>query len=96
MKLSPGRGVYIQNIPKREAVRYLTKYLSKSDVPEDDQDELNETLKSIRLFQPFGSWFAINLLYKPPPKQCRNCKTPCFCVFTVVANDPFSTFEKEI
>lgn len=81
MRLSAGRGVYIQNIPKRQVVRYLTKYLSKNDVPEDDQLELNDALKGVRLFQPFGSWFAINLAYVKPPQHCNGCSNPCFIVY---------------
>lgn len=78
MQISPGRGVYIQNIPKREIVRYLTKYLSKNDTPIGDRDELNDALKGTRLYQPFGSWYAINLKYVKPPPLCPDCKGSFF------------------
>ncbi|MBA7706750.1 hypothetical protein ES703_115607 [subsurface metagenome] len=78
MQISPGRGVYIQNIPKDEVIRYLTKYLSKNDVPDRDRDELNEALKGTRLYQPFGSWYGINLKYVKPPPQCPDCKRSTF------------------
>lgn len=81
MTLSPGRGVYIQNIPKNQIVRYLTKYLAKSDVPDDDHGELNRALRGTRLFQPFGSWFALNRLYTPPMKRCSKCEDPCFVIY---------------
>lgn len=96
MRLSAGRGVYIQNIPKTQVVRYLTKYLSKNDVPDADRDTLNDALKGTRLFQPFGSWFSINLLYEPPPKHCKTCKTPCFMLYMEAFDDTFCIFEKEI
>ena len=96
MKLSPGRGVYIQDISKQQVIRHMVKYISKKPIAEDDRDELNAALKGSRMFQVFGSWHAINLQYKPPPKHCNNCNTPCFCLYTEVAGDTFATFEKEI
>ncbi len=81
MRLSAGRGVWINDIPTSAVVNHLTPYITKSKVPDADLDELNEALKGTRLFQPFGSWYAINLLYKPPPQHCNNCPTPCFCLY---------------
>jgi len=66
-------GVFIQNIPPVEAVRYLTKYVSKSELPEDLQQIASDALKGFRLFNPFGSWYAINLEYKPEPSRCPKC-----------------------
>ena len=96
MRLSAGRGVYIQNIPVGQVVRYLTKYLSKNDVPDVDRDTLNDALKGTRLFQPFGSWYSVNLQYKTPPKHCKNCDTPCFILYMEAFDGTFSIFEKEI
>lgn len=96
MKLSPGRGVYIQDISKQQVIRHMIKYISKKPKSDDDRDELNAALKGSRMFQVFGSWYAINLQYKPPPKHCNNCNTPCFMLYREVCDDTFSTFEKEI
>lgn len=96
MKLSPGRGVYIQDISKQEVIRHMVKYISKSPISDDDRDELNAALKGSRLFQVFGSWYAINLQYKPPPKHCNNCNNPCFCVYSDFVGDMYPVFEKEI
>lgn len=95
MKLSPGRGVYIQDIPKGEIILYLTKYISKTATPEDDRDELNEALKGSRLFQPFGSWYAINRLYELPPKHCPDCDHATFIVLSIMTEGVFDTFWKE-
>lgn len=81
MRLSPGRGVYIQNIPKDQIVHYLTKYLSKSETPKGDRDELNRALKGTRLFHAFGVWYALNRKYTPPEQTCKVCDKPCFCLY---------------
>lgn len=96
MKLSPGRGVYIQNIPKNQIVRYLTKYLTKSDVPDADHYEMNQALKGMRLFQPFGDWFSINRLYIKPAQHCRKCDKPCFCLYGETFKGEGFFIEKEV
>lgn len=75
LKCSKGsRGVYIRNIPPDQAVHYLTKYITKSDLSLDDQLVATELLKNYRLFNPFGSWYAVNLEYVPETRFCPNCK----------------------
>lgn len=77
IKCSHGsRGVFIQNIPPVQAVRYLTKYISKSELPEELQQEASCTLKNYRLFNPFGSWYDINRKYVPPIPVCSKCGEP--------------------
>lgn len=70
-----GIGVYIQNIPPKQALRYLTKYLAKPEVPEQQIDHAEEALKGRRLFHPFGSWHTINKEYKEQKSDCPKCKT---------------------
>lgn len=70
---SGGIGVYITRIPKKAAVNYLTKYLSKSEVSEADQVIVSYSLKGMRFFQPFGLWYKIDRLYPKPKKACRSC-----------------------
>jgi len=96
MRLSPGRGVFIQNIPKAQVIRYLTKYVTKSDVLENDKDELNEALKGTRLFQPFGTWYNINKLYVKPAQTCPNCDKPCFLLYGELFEGEGFLFEKEV
>jgi len=95
MKISPGRGVWIRNIPNDQGVRYLTKYITKTEVLDCDKIVLNEALKGTRLFQPFGSWYAINITYKPPPKQCRECDDPCFILMSDGFDEGFVVHEKD-
>lgn len=70
---SPGQGVYISRKSKSVALAYLTKYLTKNDVPEERVDELNDSLRDFRLFQPFGTWYG-NLPPAPPRAYpCPKC-----------------------
>lgn len=80
-KLSPGRGVFIQDIPKAQTVRYLTKYLTKCETSIYDRDELNHALKGTRLFQPFGTWYGFNKAYIPPAPVCKGCDEPSFHLY---------------
>jgi len=95
-KLSSGQGVYIQNIPKREIVRYLTKYISKTDTTPECREDINDALRGTRLFQPFGSWFAINKLYKKPPPQCPECHGTYFMISGEYTDSTDIRFWKEI
>lgn len=95
-KVSPGRGVYIQNIPKSQIVRYLTKYLTKNETPPDANEELNDALKGSRLFQPFGSWYAINLKYVKPPKICSSCGNACYMLYGEYSEMTDIIFWKEV
>ena len=75
IKYSGGRGVWINAIPPSQALSYLTKYLSKPEVSDQDLSEVNASLKGFRLFQPFGTWFAVNQTYVNPPAQCSSCSS---------------------
>lgn len=72
-RVSGGLGVYLQKIPRTEIVNYLTKYISKTQLPPPLQMEASRALKNRRLFQPFGSWHnLINSLPKYRP-TCFKC-----------------------
>jgi len=81
MRLSTGRGVYIQDIPRRQIIRYLTKYLSKTSVEPLISEDVNKALKGTRLFQPFGSWFSINRTYEKPVQLCQRCSGSSFMIY---------------
>lgn len=72
-KCSGANYCYVKRIPKSHAVRYLTKYLSKSEVPEDLQPQVSQELRHYRLFQPFGSWLALNSKWQKPHYNCPDC-----------------------
>lgn len=71
--VSPGRGVFIQRIPRNAALSYLTKYLSKDAVPPECTRELSDSLKGFRMFQCTGKFVA----WLPPivkhPYPCPCC-----------------------
>jgi len=75
---SPGQGVYIQNLPLKAVITYLTKYLTKPDMPEEALEEASLAISGYRLFQPFGSWYSINLTYSKPPCRCKECSSTAF------------------
>jgi len=72
-KVSGGRGVWITRIPNSAVVGYLTKYLTKPGTVDSLTQETSDALKGFRLFQPFGTFYAINLTYKQPPSRCQKC-----------------------
>lgn len=78
MAVSPGRGVYIRRIPHNAAVNYLTKYLTKSTLPEAVQPELSSALKDFRLFQLFGLWHGNLPALKRRRYNCPECGNLCW------------------
>jgi len=75
MECSPGNHVYIQKIPKAAAVGYLTKYLTKESVSNEDRPTVSRALRSRRLFQCFGSWAGVSVsvpVYRYPCPACNN------------------------
>jgi hypothetical protein len=80
-KISGGKGVWISRIPIKAAVLYLSKYLSKSSVAESDMFEVSQSLKGMRFFQPFGSWYHMDRKYPKPLKICSECNSGnSFCL----------------
>lgn len=79
MQVSPGRGVYLKQVPNEKAVGYMTKYITKADKSLSDEQirEVNNTLKGARLFQPFGTWtgFSRDIPQVRPP--CPKCESRC-------------------
>lgn len=73
LKISGSRGVWIEKLPKKNVIGYLTKYLTKSSVPADITDDVSECLAGLRLFQPFGSWYAVNLTFQTKKPGCPSC-----------------------
>lgn len=69
-------GVDIRNKPAHVCLRYITKYIAKSDLPVNLQKVASECLKRYRLFNPFGEWYAVNLTYEPPVCICPSCGSP--------------------
>ncbi len=70
--LTQAKGVYVQRIPRKAAIDYLSKYLSKDGPQDADGGELSAALRNYRLFQVFGNWHG-NL----PSVPKRSFPCPC-------------------
>ncbi|MBA7661151.1 hypothetical protein ES703_69164 [subsurface metagenome] len=71
--VSGSQGVWIEKMPKKNIVGYLTKYLSKCSVPDFLTDDISEAISGFRLFQPFGNWYAVNLTFQTKKQGCPTC-----------------------
>lgn len=90
IRISGGRGVYIQQIPAANVVRYLTKYLSKESLQSQFQAEISSALKGRRLYQPFGSWHSIRTAGVSKEAICRVCDAAgMFELYAVVYGGDF-------
>ncbi len=89
LKVSGGRGVYIQKIPRKQCILYLTKYLSKSGMPGQVMIAMSDALKGARLFSPFGTWYAVSKLYVRPVCLCSECKTGTFELYDQIVYGKF-------
>lgn len=72
--VSPGQGVYIQNIQSGPLTHYLTKYMTKPCIPEEYQQEVSDALTNFRLFQAFGSWHSVKVRISHPEFICPKCR----------------------
>jgi len=81
---SGGRGVYIQRIPQSQIVLYLTKYMSKPSCSPDIMQDVQEGLTGLRLFSPFGTWYALNKTYIDVKPGCPVCGKHYFLPFDLL------------
>lgn len=75
LQISGGSACYISNIGRDAALSYVTKYITKSDVPEFLEYGVGLVLKRYRLFQRFGSWHGVVIPKKKFDYKCHNCGT---------------------
>jgi len=75
---SGGRGVYLQRIPERQIVRYLTKYISKPSGSTDIEPDVQTSLSGFRLFSPFGTWYALSSKFVMKKATCPVCGKQAF------------------
>lgn len=73
LKITGSWNVDIREIPINKAVHHLTKYLTKTKVVSDDIITVAGALKGLRMFSPFGTWYAISNTYVKPAAACRQC-----------------------
>jgi hypothetical protein len=73
-RASGGKIVWIQRVgPGRHLIWYLTKYITKCNVPDEFRLELSAALRGVHLFQPFGRWHGINLECPSASPCCPRC-----------------------
>jgi len=96
MKVSSGRGVYIQQIPPSAVIGYLTKYITKSDISDDLQEEMNDELHDKRLFNPFGTWHTLAKTYVQPKHVCPECGNSGFMPFDLIYGLSPQAFYKDV
>lgn len=71
--VSGGTAVWISDISDDRAKLYVTKYLTKFDIPAAQLDLVSASLRRYRLFNRFGEWHNILIpkhVYDTPCKQC--------------------------
>lgn len=83
-KVSAGTAVYIQNVDDSKALAYVTKYITKSDVPAFLSDDLSKVLSRFRLFQRFGDWHSLRIPKKLYDYPCPNCTRSTWIVDLVI------------
>lgn len=74
--VSTGSAVYVSDIPISKAVHYLTKYLTKDELPCHDFEEASWALKGQRLFSPIGNWYKLNSSFPVEKSVCPCCNSP--------------------
>lgn len=72
-RVSSGTAVWISNIPKGKAIYYVTKYVTKLDMPDEAQEEPNEAMHGRHLFMKFGDWSQVKPLTREFLFTCTIC-----------------------
>lgn len=70
---SSGSGVWINAVDPIKAGQYVTKYISKTQVPEHLRPSLSAALSRFRLFQRFGNWHSLKIPRRLYDYPCANC-----------------------
>ena len=70
---SGGSAVWINKVDGAKAIGYVTKYLTKVDLPPALMDEAGESLARFRLFTRFGTWHNITLPKLKYETPCARC-----------------------
>ena len=73
-EISGGTACYISNVSHDQARYYVTKYITKADVPEFLEYGVGLVLKKLRLFQRFGDWHGVVLPKKFYDYKCPTCE----------------------
>lgn len=71
--VSGGDACWISLIQNDQAIKYVTKYITKLDIPIDVQDEPNKAMKGRHLFLKFGSWQRLKPKIREYLFVCTQC-----------------------
>lgn len=71
--VSGGTACYIQNVDNTRALLYVTKYITKAEIPEFLLYDVGRVLSRYRLFQRFGVWHALLVPKKLYDYPCPSC-----------------------
>jgi len=70
---SGGTAVYIKNISQGRAIYYVTKYVTKLEMPVEAQEDPNTAMKGRHLFLKFGAWVDIKIPERLFLFTCNAC-----------------------
>lgn len=71
--VAPGSIVDVRACDNARALSYITKYVTKSSVPDEFRPELAQALKGTRLFCVFGALHGQTVTVKATPFYCQDC-----------------------
>lgn len=72
-KASGGTAVFITRASESAMMNYVTKYVCKTELNEEDRMDASSVLKRFRLFQRFGDWTELKVPKTLSDAQCDNC-----------------------
>lgn len=85
-KVSGGTACWINSVAPSKAAHYVTKYISKSNVPSHLLLQLSDELRRFRLFQRFGSWHNLKLPARIYDYRCESCGRSDWLANEVIEN----------
>ena len=65
--------VWVSRPPSKRLLNYVTKYITKVDIPSTCRWEFNQAFRSRRLWSPFGIAHDVNLRCPPYVTHCPHC-----------------------
>lgn len=73
-EVSGGAAVWLTSCSSEKAISYVTKYVTKSDLPDESRPEASAALAKYRLFQRFGLWQGWKIPVLKSDYPCPTCK----------------------
>lgn len=70
-----GTATWITNISNDKALFYVTKYVTKTNIPQEDRAVASESISGRRMFQRFGTFASIVIDQRFMAKKCDKCNS---------------------